>query len=587
MFKFMKKMTFMACAALLTSMVALNSCKSDEPGGNPNLNDGDVVKTEFAISLPGQAVAGPNKMPAATVQTEGITNFQGMTSLFLVPFAEQNAVAKEEERLGANIHLADLVKNDIEDANSHAKVYADVSIPLTTGSLLFYAKSAATGEKNAVGSLVVVDTAANTPESFQFQLDPILTSAATTEMNTKATQLKTYLSNIANVADGKEPSVAWKDYPADSAALKAMYDTYITMKGLSTFEISRVLTDLYKSLKDRRSTSPLAAAIIAAIQAPDWASIDGTDTVRLASPYNNFPAEYGIPEGSYIIAWDADATPTAAFVDGDYSGKAQLASYVYPAQLWYTANSTILAANKSMANQYTDDRYWKDILALYTAASASKAVNTLTRSVAIEDTIQYAVARLDVTVKLHKDTTHLIDNSYTYEGVKTDVPVVGDGFPVTAVLIGGQKHVGFDFAPITSDEYTIYDNNMASPMYAKNATPSNTNHTLVLQNGGSEVMIAIELINNSGQDFYGVGGQIVPKNGKFYVCGKLFADTRYGDDKTGGLVFKKDFTTTARLSLKSLKNAYNTIPDLRTPQLELGFAVDLTWQEGNTYDVEL
>lgn len=583
----MKKITFMACAALLTSMIALNSCKSDEPGGNPNLNDGDVVKTEFAISLPGQAV-GPNRMPAATVQTEGIDNFQGMKSLFLVPFVEQNAIEKTENRLGANIHLSDLVKDDIKDAKSHAKVYSDLSIPLTTGSFLFYAKSARTeGGKAANGSLVLVDTAANTPESFQFQLDPILTSEKTSEMNTKATQLKTYLSNIANVTDGKATPVAWKDYPADSSALKAMYDTYISMTGLSTFEISRVLTDMYKSLKPRRSTSPLANAIMTAIEAPTWAGPDANDTIRLEDPYDNFPAEYGIPEGSYMIAWDPDATPSPAFVDGSYSGKAQLASYVYPAQLWYYANSTIVTANKSMANEYTDGRYWKDILALYDAESAPKAVNTLTRSVAIKDTIQYAVARLDVTVKLHKDTVALVDNSLEYEGVKTDVPVVGDGFPVTAVLIGGQKHVGFDFAPITSDEYTIFDNVLANTMRVKNSTPSNVNHTLVLQNGGDEVMIAIELINNSGQDFYGVGGQIVPKNGKFYVCGKLFADTRSGADKTGGLVFKKDFTTTARLSLKSLKNAYNTIPDLRTPQLELGFAVDLTWQEGNAYDVEL
>ena len=152
-------MTFMACAALLTSMIALNSCKSDEPGGNPNLNDGDVVKTEFAISFPSQAV-GPNKMPAATVQTNGLTNFQGITGIFLVPFAGQDSIIGTEARLGANIHLAEpLTKANIQDKNSKAKLYPDVAVPLTTGSFLFYAKSAATGDKNAVGSLVLADTA--------------------------------------------------------------------------------------------------------------------------------------------------------------------------------------------------------------------------------------------------------------------------------------------------------------------------------------------------------------------------------------------------------------------------------------------
>ena len=88
----MKKMTFMACAALLTSMIALNSCKSDEPGGNPNLNDGDVVKTEFAISLPDNVAGGPNKMPAASVINEA-TQFKGIDNIILVPFAKQGKFA--------------------------------------------------------------------------------------------------------------------------------------------------------------------------------------------------------------------------------------------------------------------------------------------------------------------------------------------------------------------------------------------------------------------------------------------------------------------------------------------------------------
>ena len=52
----MKKMTFLACAAMLTSAIALNSCKSDDPIGGFE-GDAEVVKTEFAISLP-SSVAG-------------------------------------------------------------------------------------------------------------------------------------------------------------------------------------------------------------------------------------------------------------------------------------------------------------------------------------------------------------------------------------------------------------------------------------------------------------------------------------------------------------------------------------------------
>lgn len=579
----MKKITFMACAALLTSMIALNSCKSDEPGGNPNLNDGDVVKTEFAISFPSQAV-GPNKMPAATVQTNGLTNFQGITGIFLVPFAGQDSIIGTEARLGANIHLTeDLISGDISGKNSKSKRYADVAVPLTTGSFLFYAKSAATGDKNAVGSLVLADTANANPANFKFQLDSILIPANQTTLNTKAGQLMTALSNVANVTDGKSSPVAWKDYPADSAALKAMYDTYITMTALSSFEISRVWTDLYNSLKPRQSSSPLAAAIMAQILAPDWVIYEN-DSIKLTGgtgDYANFPAEFGIPEGCVMTKWNAG---TNAFESGDYTGKALPTKFVYPAQLWYTANSTIVTANKSMKDSYdSNTKYWKDILKDYTDLGAPVAVNTLTRSVAIVDTVQYAVARFDVQVKLADNNLH--DNSTAADSIVD----CSAGFPVTAVLIGGQNHVGYDFKPAAAGGYTIYDNVMDNANMKATTSYSDLNYTLLLESvKDQDVRIAIEMVNTA-RDFYGYNGQLVPKNGKFYVVAELKHDnagTGSIQAKMEGKVFKQDFTTIAKLNLKDLKKAYNTIPDLRTPQLEIGFAVDLTWQDGHVYEID-
>jgi len=237
---------------------------------------------------------------------------------------------------------------------------------------------------------------------------------------------------------------------------------------------------------------------------------------------------------------------------------------------------------------YDNTNNWATVLGAHTDAVS---VNSMTRAVAIVDPVQYAVARFDTQVRLK--AASMEDNSATAVGIGTAVDCSA-GFPISAVLVGGQKQVMFDFTPNASatTEYTVYDNVMAStvktPAEAMVASYSTTaystmNHTLVLESGTSDVMIALEMTNTTGKDFYGVGGQLIPKGGKFYVIAKLEASAA---TETGSHVFKQDYTTTAKLTLKDLKSAYNTIPDLRTPQLEIGFSVDLTWQAGHTYEIE-
>ena len=115
------------------------------------------------------------------------------------------------------------------------------------------------------------------------------------------------------------------------------------------------------------------------------------------------------------------------------------------------------------------------------------------------------------------------------------------------------------------------------------------NSTLVLETAvddgaqGSDIPVALEFINKGG-DFYGVGNQLIPAGARFYIVGKLSAAAA---TQTGNKVFKQDYTTTARFNIATLKKAYSTIPDLKAPQLEIGMSVDLTWQAGHTYDVDI
>jgi hypothetical protein len=254
-------------------------------------------------------------------------------------------------------------------------------------------------------------------------------------------------------------------------------------------------------------------------------------------------------------------------------------TFTYPAQLWYYVNSTIKTSNVSQQTAYASTtNSWDDILALHTAPTN---VNSLTRAVAIKDKIQYAVARFDVTVKL--DAASLADRSQEAVGIATAVDASA-GFPVTAVLVGGQQSVNFDFTSTAAGpELTIYDKTMTDGDMKATTAASSVNHTLVLENGTQNVRVAVEMVNTTGVDFYGANDQLIPAGGKFYVVAELVAAQA---TKTAGHVFKQDYTTTANLTLKNLKTAYNTIPDLRTPKLELGFSVDLSWKEGHTYNID-
>ena len=105
--------------------------------------------------------------------------------------------------------------------------------------------------------------------------------------------------------------------------------------------------------------------------------------------------------------------------------------------------------------------------------------------------------------------------------------------------------------------------------------------------------------NNSTADFTGVDG-IVAAGQKFYLIAELNPKAsgltpiswpnsntnrfpQFGIDRT----FVQDYKTCVNLTINTLKNAYVTIPDLRSVKLQLGLSVDLQWQSGLTFNVPL
>lgn len=132
----------------------------------------------------------------------------------------------------------------------------------------------------------------------------------------------------------------------------------------------------------------------------------------------------------------------------------------------------------------------------------------------------------------------------------------------------------------------------------------------------SDVYIALELVNDTDNDFWGELN-LIRKGGTFYLIGKLklsdaiaaaqsnspgaFSTLTRSDycyppynPSTGATidaprVFMQDYMTTANLIIDetSLQHAYVTVPDLRSSQVSLGLSIDLDWKAGLAFDVTM
>lgn len=359
-------------------------------------------------------------------------------------------------------------------------------------------------------------------------------------------------------------------------------------------------------------------------------TVDGIGSEDLSK----FPMAYAVPSGAAHYDWDGTKKIFEYVTNYNTSsvgnaGGFTVESYLYPAELLYFGNSPLRVSDTEHkeptypngVNNWMDDTKWS-------GWDKDKHVVSTTRSVAMRNNINYGSALLKTTVgyksaKL-KDNNHAIQKTKDPLIGATDEPdkeitVDATSFQLVGVIIGGQyKKVGWDFTPKTTGNTQGYIYDKAIPDGANvipaynNATPaaSAPNYTLVFDNykagdgGQDKVYIALELKNNTGQDFYGKHDLI--RNGdSFYLVGKL-DPTAISWNSLGQLstdhplppynsdgssiqtvrVFMQDFMTTANFWFNetSLHEALLTVPDLRHSSLTLGLSVDMNWSTGITFD---
>lgn len=318
--------------------------------------------------------------------------------------------------------------------------------------------------------------------------------------------------------------------------------------------------------------------------------------------------------------------------------------YIYPAELAYYVNSPLWVTSKAdlVIGDYPNGTTpWKTTgtgTKWDTGGWSIDKVKSSTRGVAIRDNINYGVALMETRVAwseaalTHGGEGGAIDDNRSAmtngaEGDRT-IPLADTHFILRGVLIGGvhprydwqflPKNVSGNQEGLGTFDGVIYDD--AIPNTAVPTPSDKPNYTLVYDNFDyskvneedvqNDVYVALEFVNN-GDAFWG-RDNLIPSGGVFYLGAKLTTNGEHkseqslswptdhqippiyetGDDRGKSKqiprVFIQDFKTkvTFRIGVDSLKEAYFSVPDLRSSQMSFGLSVELSWETGYEYDLE-
>ena len=353
----------------------------------------------------------------------------------------------------------------------------------------------------------------------------------------------------------------------------------------------------------------------------NFSSISGEDL-------NEFPEDmYHLPAGA--AHYKFNSTKQQFIYQQDYNtsavggGTFNVSSYYYPAELCYFGNSPIRTSSAQVRpNDYPDGvSNWKNDGSWNSNWDGTHVISS-TQAVAMKNNINYGTSLLKTTVQYGAATIY--DNNHNIQYYKdhtiasTDernkaITVGATSFLLKGILIGGQsKKVGWNYLPktVTAPETNpvgyVYDNVLVSTSIPK-TDKSTPNYTLVFDNFNAtaaassqpqdKVYVALELINNTGEDFYGEHG-LIRNGGTFYLIGELDPASKaptwansdhplppYNADGTTNKVprvFIQDYMTSVNFKIGeySLQHAYLTVPDLRYSALTLGLSVDMNWETG-------
>ena len=463
------------------------------------------------------------------------------------------------------------------------------------------------------------------PGKLSFELEPIYdidSKPASEKIPAEAQQLADYLTSIGNskitYTDNMsvEQTLRWSD---TDGILLGLFNNFINLgsdykPGLiagSSANVTAYVNALYQDLDQLQPNltaprSTLCAEIKKNILAGAGLSGFTQDGIRVTSLGVVYPGNLGLPDGAAVYQWDSETKAFAVITQtSSTSNITGIGRYAYPPELFYYGNSQIRTSNTAVSARLygnSGKSTWEEILSLYVDGNE---VSRSTKSLAIQDALQYGVAKLQA--KINAVPPVMKDSK------GENVTVGPTSFPITGIIISGQHPVGFDFKipenTSTADDPTgtgvelfVYDRHIQSddgPIFISSSEETPAFSTLVLQSKDyqaavpdqSDVTVILEFENNSGQDFYGESKMIVFQGTKFYLIGKLKLNNAENagsvDDDIKKRIFTQDHTTEVSMTINSLAQAYNVMPNILSGRMELGVEMKLKWVEATPTTVIL
>ena len=577
-----------AIGLMLFFVVALSGCASHEESSESVVIE--MPKEPESISLllacaPASSERGLTRLADEVVQ---LNSYRLITNL-------QIYAIKEGSPVDATVGLKE---SAVKDNHTQFYHFGYCSMPTLTNGCLVYAKAEDVAQGTPAtlkynGSLNPVDPSeVQSKNDIQFSLEPILDATEARESGDdlapweiEAWNLANALTAIVNNSHNEGNTLSWKT--STNAILKNLLQRF-TNNGAdlpgSAASVKQWMLSL-KEAADSYLTNPPTTigddekALLAIIKAKADEKAATINTSAEALP-TLYPRDINLPDGAAALRWTGNKfVPQMQTTTLDDINS--VSRFVYPPALYYFVESGIWTSNSARTfNDYKDKNHWKatsenDAAAVQPLFSDGGTVMTNTKTVAIADPLQYAVAHLTMEVKAGAAFLPY----ETGNEDKIDITKL----TLKGVIIGGQRSVGYDFKPISNSLYDVnfvYDSQVSGALN----TAGDTYHTLVLQSYDGEdlnIILEFEYSAEATTGFKCLNGYVYPGT-RFYLVGEKKMEDVHPADADNiqdyeKRFFTQDHTTSILLTVKSLEKAYNVLPSLLSSSLEIGVMITPQW----------